>query len=167
MIEMELLDVRVEQPHNVPVVLLRESSGDQRVLPIFIGAPEATAIALAVQRYETQRPMTHDLFKNVLDELGVVLERVVVTDLQEKTFHAELHLLQGGRRHTVSSRPSDAIALAVRTGAGIFAVEAVLDAAAYKPEEDVEGDEDAEPVLDHVVEEFREFIERVNPEDFA
>jgi bifunctional DNase/RNase len=88
MIEMELLDVRVEPPHNVPVVLLREP-GTGRILPIYIGASEATAIALAMQHHETPRPMTHDLFRNVLDELGVSLERVVVTELQDKTFYAE------------------------------------------------------------------------------
>jgi hypothetical protein len=130
-------------------------------LPIFIGPPEAQAIALAMDGIETPRPMTHDLFKNVLDDLGAVLDRVVVTDLQDKTFFAELHLTQAGNPRTVSSRPSDAIALAVRCGASIFAVEAVLDAAAFTPVED------AEPNQEQVVEEFREFIEHVNPEDFV
>ena len=108
MIEMELLDVRVEPPHNVPVVLLREP-GTGRILPIYIGATEATAIALAMQHHETPRPMTHDLFRNVLDELGVSLERVIVTELQDKTFYAELHLTSSGKDKSVvvvSSRPS-------------------------------------------------------------
>jgi bifunctional DNase/RNase len=162
MIEMELVRVGVEPPTNVPVVLLRERNGAGRVLPIFIGPPEAQAIALAMDGIETPRPMTHDLFKDVLDELGTVLERVVVTDLQDKTFYAELHLLHAGTRTTVSSRPSDAIALAVRFGASIHASEAVLEAAAFTPSEEGE-----EVEQEQVVEEFREFIENVNPEDFV
>jgi bifunctional DNase/RNase len=161
MIEMELVRVGVEPPANVPVVLLRERTDAGRVLPIFIGPPEAQAIALAMDNIETPRPMTHDLFKNVLEDLGAVLERVVVTDLQDKTFFAELHLNQGGAARTISSRPSDAIALAVRFGATIFAAEAVLDAAAFTPVEE------GPPNQEQVVEEFREFIEHVNPEDFV
>jgi bifunctional DNase/RNase len=162
MIEMELVRVGVEPPTNVPVVLLREKGGKGRVLPIFIGPPEAQAIALAMDGIETPRPMTHDLFKNVLDELGAALTGVVVTDLQDKTFFAELHLDHAGSRTTVSSRPSDAIALAVRFGATIHASETVLDAAAFTPTEEGE-----EVVQEQVVEEFREFIENVNPEDFV
>jgi hypothetical protein len=160
MVEMELVGVRVELPHNVPIVLLREIGGAGRMLPIFIGAPEATAIALALEEVVTPRPMTHDLLKNVLDDLGTVVEKVVVTDLQDKTFFAELHLVSGVRSTIVSSRPSDAIALAARTGSPIFADEAVLDAAGYTPSEE-------EPEEEQVVEEFREFIDNVNPEDFA
>jgi bifunctional DNase/RNase len=163
MIEMELLDVRVEPPHNVPVVLLREP-GTGRILPIYIGASEATAIALAMQHHETPRPMTHDLFRNVLDELGVSLERVVVTELQDKTFYAELHLASSGKDKSVvvvSSRPSDAIALAVRVAAPIFAAEQVLEEAGVILDD---SDDDNQ---DQVVEQFREFIEQVNPEDFV
>jgi uncharacterized protein len=159
MVEMELLGVRVELPSNTPIVLLRETSGDNRMLPIFIGGPEATAIALALEGVVTPRPMTHDLMKSVLEELGTSLERVVVTDLRDGTFYAELHLQAGGEGHQVSSRPSDAIALAVRTGSPIFAAEAVLDEVAYTVDESDEKEQ--------VVEEFREFIENVSPEDFA
>lgn len=159
MVEMELLGVRVELPTNTPIVLLREREGDRRVLPIFIGGPEATAIAMALEGMATPRPMTHDLLKGVIEELGAVLERVVVTELREGTFYAELHLRRGDEVHLVSSRPSDAIALAVRTGADIFAEEAVLDEAAST------GEEAAEP--EEVVKQFREFIDNVNPEDFA
>jgi uncharacterized protein len=164
MVEMELVGVRVELPTNVPIVLLRETEGDRRVLPIFIGSPEATAIAFALERVETPRPMTHDLLKNVLDELGVSIERIVVTELRDSTFFAELHLARNGRAHTVSSRPSDAIALAVRTGTPIFAEETVLAEAAYPADaaEEKEGEE-----ADEVVEQFRAFIEHVNPEDFG
>jgi bifunctional DNase/RNase len=161
MVEMELIGVRVELPTNAPIVLLRETEGEHRTLPIFIGGPEATAIAFALEQVETPRPMTHDLMKDVLDGLGVRLDRVVVTELRDSTFYAELHLATNGRTQVVSSRPSDAIALAVRTGTTIFADESVLDEAGYAPEEEAEEEQD------EVVEQFKEFIDRVNPEDFA
>jgi bifunctional DNase/RNase len=160
-VEMELIGVRVELPTNAPIVLLRETDGAHRTLPIFIGGPEATAIAFALEGVDTPRPMTHDLLKNVLDQLGWSLERVVITELRESTFYAELHLLGNGQTQVVSSRPSDAIALAVRTGTVIFADESVLDEAAYPP------DENSEEEQDEVVEQFKEFIDSVNPEDFA
>ena len=111
---MEVVGVRVELPSNTPIVLLREMAGTRRLLPIFIGGPEATAIALALDEVETPRPMTHDLIKNVLDDLGVSLERLEITDLSDGTFYAELHLRAAGRVTVVSSRPSDGIALAIR-----------------------------------------------------
>jgi len=159
---MELIGVRVELPTNAPIVLLRETDGSHRTLPIFIGGPEATAIAFALEGVETPRPMTHDLMKNVLDELGWELARVLVTELRESTFFAELHLTSNGQTHVVSARPSDAIALAARTGTAIFADESVLDEAAYPPEDEV-----VEEAQDEVVEQFKEFIDSVNPEDFA
>jgi hypothetical protein len=162
MVEMELIGVRVELPTNAPIVLLRETDGSHRTLPIFIGGPEATAIAFALEGVETPRPMTHDLIKNVLEELGWQLDRVVVTELRESTFFAELHLTSNGTTHVVSARPSDAIALAARTGTTIFADESVLDEAAYPPDDEV-----TEEAQDEVVEQFKEFIDRVNPEDFA
>jgi bifunctional DNase/RNase len=160
MVEMELVGVRVELPTNTPIVLLRETGGDRRMLPIFIGAPEATAIAFALEQVATPRPMTHDLMKDVLDELGVTLDRVVVTDLSESTFYAELHLTSAGSSRTISSRPSDAIALAARTGSPIFAEESVLDEVGYTVQEEAQPEEE-------VVEEFRRFIDDVDPEDFA
>ena len=159
---MELIGVRVELPTNAPIVLLRETDGSHRTLPIFIGGPEATAIAFALEGVDTPRPMTHDLMKNVLDELGWQLDRVIVTELRESTFFAELHLTSNGQTHVISARPSDAIALAARTGTTIFADESVLDEAAYPPE-----DEQTEEAQDEVVEQFKEFIDNVNPEDFA
>jgi len=164
MVEMELVGVRVELPSNSPIVLLREVEGDRRVLPIFIGGPEATAIAFALDEVSTPRPMTHDLMKDLLDELGSSVERIVVTGLRDGTFYAAILVQANGDQHEVSSRPSDAIALAVRTGSPIFADEAVLDEAAYALEEDGEDDdEDSE----QVVEEFKEFIDSVSPDDFA
>jgi bifunctional DNase/RNase len=159
MVEMELVGVRVELPSNTPIVLLRETEGDHRMLPIFIGGPEATAIALALEGVVTPRPMSHDLMKDLVEALGAEVERVVVTDLQEGTFYADLHLRTETTSLQVSSRPSDAIALAVRTGSPIFAEEAVLDEVAYSVDD---GDD-----REQVVEEFKEFIENVSPEDFA
>ena len=160
MVEMELVGVRVELPTNTPIVLLREIEGDRRMLPIFIGAPEATAIAFALEQVPTPRPMTHDLLQNLLDEFGVTLERVVVTDLQDSTFFAELHLVQNGETRQLSSRPSDAIALAARTGSPIFAEDAVLDEVGYAVREEAQPEEE-------VVEEFKQFLDEINPDDFA
>ena len=161
-IEMELVGVRVEMPSSSPIALLREVGGSRRVLPIFIGAPEATAIAFALEEVITPRPMTHDLFREVLDDLGVSLEKITVTELKEGVFHAELELNGRDGVHTISSRPSDAIALAARTGSPIYATEDVLDEAGYLEEPEVEEAEEAE-----VVEQFKEFIDSVNPEDFG
>ncbi|NDH87316.1 MAG: bifunctional nuclease family protein, partial [Actinobacteria bacterium] len=96
--EMDLLGVRVEMPANAPMVLLRERDGgdDARTVPIFIGAPEATAIALALDGVATPRPMTHDLIRDMLESLSVDVDRIVVTDLHDKTFYAELHLVANG-----------------------------------------------------------------------
>jgi uncharacterized protein len=160
-VEMELVSVEApERPTRTPVVILRETSGQRRLLPIFIGVPEAQAIALSMQNIETPRPMTHDLLKNVLDELGAQVERIVVTELREGTFFAEIVVNSRGEVRSVSSRPSDAIALAVRIGSPIFAAEDVLDEAGRVEQDD---DEQAE----QMVEEFRAFIDHVNPEDFA
>jgi uncharacterized protein len=159
---MELVGVRVELPSNSPIVLLRETAGQRRVLPIFIGAPEATAIAFALDNVVTPRPMTHDLMKDLLDELGARVERIVVTDLSERTFFAEIHLKAPAGDLRVSSRPSDAIALAVRVGAPIFAADEVVDEAGTVIEDDTE-----DSTSEDVVEQFREFIDKVSPEDFA
>jgi uncharacterized protein len=164
-IEMELVGVRVELPANQPIVLLKEATGT-RYLPIWIGAVEATAIAFALQGVETPRPLTHDLFVNVLTELGVEVTAVHVTDLQDGTFYAELHLRQGERTWTVSARPSDAIALASRLeDVPIFGAEDVLDEAGLEIDpDDTEGESLEDP--EEEVRQFREFLEKVDPEDF-
>ena len=162
MVELELLGVRVELPSNTPVMLLQEREGRFRKLSIFIGGPEAAAIAFALEGVEAPRPLTHDLFCQVIAELGSVLERVVITELRDTTFYAELHLRSPGSDETlvVSARPSDAVALAVRTGSPIFATEPLMDEAGYL--------EQPEPAdAEEVVEEFREFIQNVSPDDFA
>ncbi len=160
---MELVGIRVEAPSSAPIALLRERGGERRVLPIFIGAPEATAIAFALEEVVTPRPMTHDLLREVLDDLGVSLERIVVTELREGVFHAELELNGHDGVHTISSRPSDALALAARTGSPIYANPAVLDEAGF-PEEPDEAPEEGQT---EVVEQFKDFLDSVNPEDFA
>ncbi len=159
---MELVGVRMEVPSSSPIALLREVGGAQRLLPIFIGAPEANAIVFALEEVVTQRPLTHDLFREVLDDLGVSLEKVTVTGLNGGVFIAELELNARDGVHTISSRPSDALALAARTGSPIYASEDVLAEAGYLDDEDEE-----EPPSEDVVEQFREFIDSVDPEDFA
>ena len=162
-VEMELLGVRLELPANAPVVLLREQQGERRVLPIYIGPEEARAIALALEGVSTPRPMTHDLMRDVLNAIDVRVVSITVTELRESTFFAELELLIDGRTVRVSSRPSDAVALAVRVDAPIFASEEVLADAAMPAPEEPEDEEQQEEVVDQ----FREFLDQVNPEDFA
>ena len=165
MIELELVAVRVELPSNTPVVVLRELEGRHRQLSIFIGGPEATAIAFAMEGVETPRPLTHDLFCDVLDELGSQLDRVVITELRDTTYYADLQLSTGADTHHVSARPSDAVALAVRVGCPIFASEDVLDEAGLVEETDDDAESEESP--EAVVEEFRQFIDQVSPDDFA
>ncbi len=157
-IEMELVGIELERPPNIPCLVLRETGGEGRVLPIFIGGPEATAIAFALEEVETPRPMTHDLMKDLLDEVGARIERIVVTELREATFYADIVLNVAGEVHSVSARPSDAVALAVRFGAPLYAEEGVLEVAGRTVDEGVP---------EEVVEQFKEFIDQVNPEDFA
>jgi len=158
---MTLVGVRVEVPNNQPIVLLRENDG-QRYLPIYIGQPEATSIVYALQGMETPRPMTHDLFTTVLGEIGARLSQVIITDMRDGTFFAEIEITRPDGSTRISSRPSDAIALAVRseTPVPIYAQEGVLDEAGVLFEQDEEEDEE-------LIEQFTEFIDQVRPEDFA
>jgi bifunctional DNase/RNase len=158
---MELVGVRVEIPANTPMVLLQEQSGSHRLLPIYIGSPEASAIHYALEGIDPPRPLTHDLFISVLADLGSRLERVVVTEIRDHTYYAELHLRTATGDKVVSSRPSDAIALAVRCDAPLFASEQLLDEVGQVPEPEPE--EAAAAVID----EFKDFIDNVSPEDFA
>lgn len=152
----EVLGVRVEMPSNQPIVLLREVDGE-RYLPIWIGATEATAIAYVQQGVVPPRPLTHDLLKDVIGSVGRTLAEVRITRLEDGVFFAELDLGDGS---VVSARPSDAIALALRTSSPIEVADEVLDEAGVLiPEEG--GDEEDE------VEKFREFLDQVTPEDFG
>jgi bifunctional DNase/RNase len=155
--ELTVVGVRVELPSNQPIVLLKETMGD-RYLPIWIGAVEATAIALAQQGVIPARPLTHDLLKDVLEGLGAELTAVTITDLRDGIYFADL---QFGNGASISARPSDAIALAIRIGTTIYAEESVLaEAGVAIPDE---GDSENEV---EVVERFREFLDQVSPEDF-
>jgi uncharacterized protein len=151
--QMEVIGVRVEMPSNSPIVLLKEAQGD-RYLPIWIGAVEATAIAFAQQGMVSLRPLTHDLFRDVLEVLNVQLRTVNITALRDGIFYADLVFSNGAE---VSARPSDSIALALRTGAQIFASEEILEEAGV-PIPDEQEDE---------VEKFREFLDNISPEDFG
>lgn len=160
---MLLHDVRVDVPTNTPVVLLREEDGIGRTLPIYIGAPEASAIAYAMRGTVPERPYTHDLMRDLLVTLGATIDRIIITELRNSIYFAEIHLTQAGREQIVSSRPSDAIALAARTGTPIFANDELIDAEGVILA--VEEDEDADPEV--LVDEFKHFIEQVRPEDFT
>jgi uncharacterized protein len=164
---MTLASIRVQMPDNVPVVLLKETVGNgagTRTLPILIGHEEATAIARAIQGIEPPRPLTHDLLRDVLQHLDVEVEAIVITELVESIFYAEIRLRRDGQPVVVSSRPSDAIALAVRTGTPIHAEEALLDAEGIVIQDD-DADDGEEP--EEVIEQFQRFIEDIRPEDFA
>ena len=162
---MELVGVRVEVPDNTPVLVLREQEGRKRVLPIMIGTPEASAIHFALEGVVSPRQMTHDLFIDVLGVAGVTLDRVLITEIREHTYYAELYLQTPNGMRTVSSRPSDALALAVRAGADIFATEELLDAVGQDAATAaVLEDDDAE---ESILDEFRDFIDSINPDDFS
>lgn len=157
MMELRVVGLRVELPVNTPLVLLKETEGE-RYLPIWIGAPEASAIAHQQQGVQHPRPMTHDLLRDVISALGGELESVLITEMRDNTYFAEL-VFAGGLR--VSARPSDAIALALRTEAKIYGEEEMLDAVGVLiPDAPEERQEDQ-------VEKFREFLDQVSPEDFA
>lgn len=156
-IPMQLIGVRVELPSNQPIVLLREEAGD-RYLPIWIGPVEATAIAAGMEDLVPQRPLTHDLLKNASEALGGSVARVVVTELTDSVFFADLVFTTGGTEVVIASRPSDAIALAARSGAPIYVAPEVLEVAGIEIKDE---DEEAE------IERFRELLEEVTPEDFA
>ncbi|WP_151523412.1 bifunctional nuclease family protein [Serinicoccus kebangsaanensis] len=150
--ELDVLGVRVEMPTNSPIVLLRERDG-QRYVPIWIAAPEATAIAYAQQGVEPPRPLTHDLMVTIIEALGRRLERVHITELQEGIFFAELHF---DGETVLSARPSDAIALALRAATPILTTEELLDEVGVTMAVEEEDE----------VERFREFLDEVSAEDF-
>jgi len=158
-IPMEVIGVRVEMPSNQPIVLLKEIDGS-RFLPIWVGAVEATAIAFAQQGVEPPRPLTHDLMNNLVELLDATLTAVHLTEIKDGIFYATMLLRDSkGGQLTISARPSDAIALAVRSNSNILATEELLDEIGIEiPQGDGENQE---------VEKFREFLDQINPEDFV
>lgn len=157
MIQVRIHSLNIDKTTNQPVLILRDADGG-RLLPIWIGHNEATAILLRLQRVEPPRPMTHDLLFNLVGDLGWQIERVEITRLEESTFYAALILRTEGKTVAVDARPSDSIALAVRAHVPIMVAEAVMDEAGLVPDE--EYDEESE------VERFREFLENIDPQDF-
>jgi bifunctional DNase/RNase len=126
MIEMNIKGLMVDPITNMPIIILRDPDGD-KVLPIWVGVFEANAIALQIENIQTPRPMTHDLLRNVIQDLQATVEKVVVYDLKENTFYAMIHLQTPAGQVTIDARPSDAIALALRTRAPIMVEEKVID----------------------------------------
>jgi len=149
----EVVGVRVEMPSNQPIILVREVDG-VRYLPIWVGAVEATAIAFAQQGVLPARPLTHDLMKTLIEEVALPLEAIHLTSLKDGIFYAELHFT-GGK--IISARPSDALALGLRTGTSILATEELFNAAGIEIPDQAEDE----------VEKFKEFLDHINPEDFA
>jgi bifunctional DNase/RNase len=148
----EVMGVRVEMPSNQPIVLLKELDG-VRYLPIWLGSAEATAIAFAQQEVIPPRPLTHDLFKDVLGALNAKLQTVYLTEIKDGVFYAQLNFAEG---QSISARPSDAIALALRTGSPILASEELLEEVGIEIPDQSEDE----------IERFKEFLDDINPEDF-
>lgn len=160
---MEVITVRSDIPGNTPVLVLREVAGAGRLVPIFIGQAEASAISFALDNVMTPRPMTHDLFVDVIGHLGAQLIGVEITAVEQSTFYAELVFRSGEEESRVSARPSDAVALALRVHCPVWAAETVVEDAGILPDDEPDSEGDG----GDVVEEFRAFIDNVNPDDFA
>ena len=156
---MVIYGVSFDMVGKQPIVLLKTVDSN-KFLPIWIGHPEAAAILMRLQGASTPRPMTHDLVAEMLTELDVNCTRVAVTELRENTFYASITLSANGRELEIDSRPSDALALAVRVAAPIFAAEEVIEESAIEFEHEVEDTEE-------VVDKFKEFLDEVTPDDFA
>jgi bifunctional DNase/RNase len=163
-IAMEVVGVRIEMPSNQPIVLLKEIDGS-RFLPIWVGAVEATSIAFAQQGLEAPRPLTHDLVRDLLDLLDATLSAVHITEIRDGVFYAELQIRDSALTLlTLSARPSDAIAIALRTHSNILADADLLNEIGI----DIPSQEEASNQgSDQELERFREFLDQINPEDFA
>ena len=157
--EMLIYGVSFDLVGKQPIVLLKTADGN-KFLPIWIGHPEAAAILMKLQSQAAPRPMTHDLLSDMLDQLDAQITRITVTELRENTFYAQITLQQDGREIEIDSRPSDAIALAIRAEAPIFAADRVIEESAIE----FEGEEVNE---EEIVDEFRKFLDHVTPDEFA
>ncbi|MEJ7554979.1 MAG: bifunctional nuclease family protein [Aquificaceae bacterium] len=155
MIEMVVHGVTLDPVSQMPIVVLRAKDNEEVLLPIWIGIFEADSIVRQLQNIEPPRPMTYELMKSIIENMGARLEKVVISDLRDSTYYAELHILQGNNLIVIDSRPSDAINLALRFDAPVFVEEEVLEKSKVpKPEEDEEK------------EKLREWLENIKPEDF-
>ncbi len=155
--------VRLDRMSNTPIVTLREEESPRRQFEIFIGAPEAASIQIALDDEKTPRPLTHDLFVLALERINVSVERVVLTHVSSGTYFADVVLLpDGGQETTVSARPSDALAIALRASCPIYALETLLDEVGESVEDEAEQPAEAE-----IIDEFRDFIENISPDDFG
>lgn len=155
-VEMTIKGLMVDPVTNMPIVILKDEN-DDRVLPIWVGIFEANAIALRIEDIETPRPMTHDLLRNLLESLQARVEKVVVSDLKDNTYFAQIHLLVDGSARQIDARPSDAIALALRTEAPIYVEQEVLEQSSAL-------NEDGEPTDS---ERLRRWFEGLDPDDFS
>jgi len=160
--EMLIYGVSFDLVGKQPIVLLKTAEGN-KFLPIWIGHPEAAAILMKLQSQAPPRPMTHDLLSDVLEQLGAQIIRITVTELRENTFYAQITRQQDGGEIEIDSRPSDAIALAIRAEAPIFAADRVIEESAIE----FEGEEIDQDRLDEEVAKFRNFLDEVTPEDFV
>ena len=155
--------VRLDRMSNTPIVTLREEESPRRQFEIFIGAPEAASIQIALDDEKTPRPLTHDLFVLALERINVSVERVVLTHVSAGTYYADVVLLpDGGQETTVSARPSDALAIALRASCPIYALETLLDEVGETVD-----DESDQPTEAEIIDEFRDFIENISPDDFG
>jgi uncharacterized protein len=159
---MDIYGVSFDLVGKQPIVLLKTRDGN-KFLPIWIGHPEAAAILMKLQSQSAPRPMTHDLMSELLEQLDAQIVRITVTELRENTFYAQITVQQDGREVEIDSRPSDAIALAIRADAPIFAADSVIAESAIE----FEGDEVDHEVLEAEVAKFKSFLDEVTPEDFA
>ncbi len=160
MLEMVIYGVSFDMVGKQPIVLLKTLAGN-RFLPIWIGHPEAAAILMRLQDARPPRPATHDLMCSALEELGAEVTQVAITDLRDNTFFAQVTVSNGVDEHELDSRPSDALALAVRAEAPIYAAEQIVMDSGIEFEQDAIGD------TDEMVEKFRSFLDDVTPDDFA
>ena len=157
--EMDIYGVSFDLVGKQPIVLLKTKDGN-RYLPIWIGQPEAAAILMKLQGASTPRPMTHDLVTEILSQLDAQVTRITVTELRENTFYAQITVQMDGQEIDVDSRPSDAIALAIRAEAPIFAADHVIEESAIEFEEGETNEEE-------MVAEFKKFLDNVTPDEFA
>jgi bifunctional DNase/RNase len=160
--EMQIYGVSFDLVGKQPIVLLKTTEGN-KFLPIWIGHPEAAAILMKLQGATTPRPMTHDLVADILAQLDAHVVRITVTELRESTFYAQITVQQDGSEVEIDSRPSDAIALAIRADAPIFAADEVIEESAIE----FEGDEISQEDLEKEVSKFKQFLDHVSPDEFA